>query len=57
MRFFAGGGRTRCVHIPILNDECLESVEESFTVTISSTMDCVEIGVNTTQVYIRDDDG
>ena len=55
IRFFAGGERMRCVHIPILNDECLES-EESFDVKLSTTMDCVSIGNNMTTVFIEDDD-
>ena len=56
IRFFAGGERTRCVHIPILNDECLE-YEEAFAVELSTTMDCVTIGNNLTAVFIEDDDG
>ena len=48
------------MHIPILNDECLEDDIESFNVLIStSDDDCVVIGASSSevQVYIRDDDG
>ena len=58
--FYPGYGTVQCVHIPILNDECLEDDIESFNMLISSNDDdCVVIGATSSevQVYIRDDDG
>ena len=45
-----------CVHIPILNDECLED-EECFYVSMLSNETCVQIGENdTARVTIFDND-
>ena len=45
-----------CVHIPVLNDECVED-KECFYVSLSPTDECVEIGENdTARVTIIDDD-
>ena len=45
------------VYIPILNDECLEE-DESFSVNITTSMDCVKLVGNTSvDVYILNDDG
>ena len=49
-------GTIQCVHIPIINDECLEEDMEFFNVSISSDMDGVVIGVDEVTVYIIDDD-
>lgn len=55
---YPGFGTIQCVHIPILNDECLEDDIESFGVFISASDDCVVIGATSeVEVYIRDDDG
>ena len=46
----------QCLHIPILNDICLEEMEEFFYVFIESSFDCVGI-VNSPQIVtIVDDD-
>ena len=56
--FYPGLKLTQCVHIPVLNDECLEDDMEVFNVSISSNDDCVMIGgTSEVEVYIRDDDG
>ena len=47
---------TQIVSIPILNDICLEEDSESFTVTATSDMDCVEIVGGSVTIYIDDDD-
>ena len=44
------------MHIPILNDECLEEDKEAFNVSISSEIDFVTFGVDEITVYIIDDD-
>ena len=45
------------ISIPIINDECLEE-RESFYVNINSSMDCVNLPIETTQeIYIYNDDG
>ena len=46
----------RCVHVPILNDECLEERLESFNVTISSENDCIRFNTSEVQIYIEDND-
>ena len=58
LTFAVNFGIEKCVHIPILNDLCLEN-SESFSVSISSDMSCVAIdpSANTVQVTITDDDG
>ncbi len=55
--FAVGLGFGSCVHVPILNDECLEEDTESFNISISSDMPFVEFDVNEISVFIRDDDG
>ncbi len=55
--FAFGFGRTQCVDIPILNDECLEEDLEFFNVSISSSFNCVKFNVDEISVSIRDDDG
>ena len=47
---------TQIVSIPILNDICLEEDGESFTVTATSDMDCVEIENGSVTIEIDDDD-
>ena len=47
---------TQCVHIPIINDECLEEKEETFNVSLSTEEECVEFTVDCTTVTIQDDD-
>ena len=56
LTFAFGFGTIQCVHIPIINDECLEEDMEFFNVSISSDMDGVVIGVDEVTVYIIDDD-
>ena len=56
--FHPGYERLQCVHIPILNDECLEENMEVFNVSLSSRYSCVVIdSTNEVEVYILDDDG
>ena len=47
---------TQCVHIPIINDECVEEKEETFKVSLSSLDGCVLLGTNYTTITIQDDD-
>ena len=47
---------TQIVSIPILNDICLEEDSESFAVTATSDMDCVEIENGSVTIEIDDDD-
>ena len=57
MVFPPGFGTVQCIHIPILNDECLEPDLESFFVALSSNRSLVNVGnMNETEVYIQDDD-
>ena len=44
------------MHIPIINDKCLEEKEEMFNVTLSTEEECVEFTVDCTTVTIQDDD-
>ena len=55
--FAPGFGLVQCVHIPVLDDECLEYNLESFNVSLNSSLDCVQFGVMEAMVYIEDDDG
>ena len=56
--FYPGYERLQCVHIPILNDECLEESMEIFNVSLSSRDSCVVVdGTSEVEVYITDDDG
>jgi len=57
--FGVGLGTVECVHIPILNDICLEDTNETFSVSISSDVDCVlvESSASRVEVTINDDDG
>ena len=57
--FGVGLGTVECVHIPILNDVCLEEAEESFVVSISSDVECVVIepSASSVEITITDDDG
>ena len=59
MTFGVGLGTVECVHIPILNDICLEDANETFSVSISSDIDCVivEPSTNSVDITIMDDDG
>ena len=53
--FNEDSGLTQTVYIPIINDECLEN-NETFSVTLSSNMSCVEILENEVNITIDDDD-
>lgn len=56
--FYPGYDRLQCVHIPILNDECLEESKEIFNVSLSSRDSYVVVdGPSEVEVYIWDDDG
>lgn len=46
----------QCLHIPILNDICLEEKEESFYINISSSLDCVSVLNASEAVTVVDDD-
>ena len=48
-------GALQTVLIPILNDECLEN-EEDFNVTLTTTLDCVQLGDDRLAITIVDDD-
>ena len=56
--FGVGLGTVECVHIPILNDVCLEEMTESFSVSISSDVECVvvEPSASSVEITITDDD-
>ena len=57
MVFPPGFGTVQRIHIPILNDECLEPDLESFFIVLSSNRSHVIVGsMNETEVYIQDDD-
>ena len=56
LTFAFGFSTKQCLHIPILNDECLEEDMEAFNVSISSEIDFVTFGVDEITVYIIDDD-
>ena len=43
------------VLVPILNDECLEN-DEDFNVTLTTTMDCVQLVDDHLTITIFDDD-
>ena len=43
------------VFIPILNDECLEN-DEDFNVTLTTNLDCVQLGDDRLAITIVDDD-
>ena len=53
--FNEDSGLTQTVYIPIVNDECLEN-NETFSVTLSSNMSCVEIMESEVNITIDDDD-
>ena len=56
--FYPGYEKLQCVHIPILNDECLEESMEVFNVSLSSKDSNVVVdGTSEIEVYIWDDDG
>lgn len=57
--FYPGQEIVQCVHIPVLNDECLEDNMQVFNVSISSSSEdgVVTGAVNEVQVFIKDDDG
>lgn len=57
--FAIGLGTMECVYIPILNDVCLEDVNETFSVSISSNINCVVIDASSSivEITITDDDG
>ena len=56
--FYPGYEMLQCVHIPILNDECLEESMEVFNVSLSSRDSNVVVdGTSEVEVYIWDDDG
>ena len=59
MRFLVGSNTVECVHLPILNDVCVEDETEVFSVSISSEIDCVlvEPSASSFQVTIMDEDG
>ena len=54
--FDEGLDSTRCVYIPILNDECLEYEEEYFNITLSSEQDCVRFLNDSIEATIIDND-
>ena len=54
--FDEGLDTTQCVYIPVLNDECLEYVSESFEISLSSDQDCVRFNNDSFEAYIIDDD-
>lgn len=54
--FDKGLDTTQCVYIPVLNDECLEYVNESFYIYLSSDQDCVQFSNDSYEAYIIDDD-
>ena len=58
LTFAVGLGTLECVHIPILNDDCLEE-DEAFSVSISSDAECVSVNpaASNVQINITDDDG
>ena len=57
--FAAGFGTVECIHVPILNDVCVEDINETFSVSVSSDAECVLIDTSASnvQVTITDDDG
>ena len=55
--FAPGFGRTQCIQIPLLNDDCVEDFMESFTILLSSPQECVVLVVQEVSVYILEDDG
>lgn len=58
LTFAVGLGIVECVHIPILNDACLED-SEVFSVSIFSDVECVTIdpSASSVDVTITDEDG
>ena len=58
LTFAVGLGVVECVHIPVLNDECLEDTSEAFTVSIMSDNDCVIVDPTSSnvEITITDDD-
>ena len=58
LTFAVGLGTGQCVHVPILNDDCLENKTEAFYVSLRSEVDCVtlEESARSIEVTIFDDD-
>ena len=58
LTFAVGLGTKECVHIPILNDVCVEDTE-AFSASISSAVECVmvDLSANSVEITIIDDDG
>lgn len=54
--FLAAGASTRCVTIPILDDDALED-DKAFTVTLTTLDPNVILGIDMTTITINDDDG
>ena len=48
-------GSMQTVLVPILNDECLEN-DEDFNVTLTTTMDCIQLVDDRLAITIVDDD-
>lgn len=52
LTFAVGLGTVECVHIVILNDICLEDSNETFSVSVSSDVDCVVVDTSARSVEI-----
>ena len=59
LTFAVNLGIVECVHIPILNDVCVEDMNETFSVSISSEFECVTVEPSASSVGITivDEDG
>ena len=59
LTFAVGLGIVECIYIPVMDDLCLEDANETFTVSISSTAECVITNPSATEVEITitDNDG
>ena len=54
--FDSSTNTTQCVHIPIINDDCVEDEPEEFTATLKSDDDRVSFGTNSATISVFDDD-
>ena len=54
--FSMGSGTVQCMHIPVLNDECVEPATEVFKVSLSSDNANVILQDTEVDVYINNDD-
>ena len=47
--------REQRVYVPLFNDACVE-YDEYFSVDLTTSMDCIELDVNSVNITIMDDD-